>query len=244
MNIQDVIFELDMPLITTTSITYQDQTNNAATTQFYYQIETRDLCGDVYLSPVIGNFPITGQLLPGRQNSIMWQDFFLEGAEVQSYDIVQTQGGSVMNIGTVEPAVTEFVDIIDGPSAGNTIFCYRVFATTDVVCQDLEFTSIHSSPVICVEQNSSILVPNALVIGGINNLFKPVILYPESIDSYQIRIFDRYGGVVFESSNPQQGWDGSKNGKALAFGVYHFYIRAIQTNGRVIEETGPITLIR
>jgi len=243
-NIQNVIIDLDDPIFITELNSFLDETNNVALNQYYYQIETRDGCGDIFLSPVIGNFPIRGELLPGRQNLISWQEFFMEGAVVENYRILQIQNGGQVLLSDEEAGTTEYLDVIDGPAVGNTIFCYRVIVTTDAECQGFEYSSTHTSPVICIEQNSTILAPNALVVGGVNNLFKPVILYPESINSYQIRIFDRFGGVVFESTDTQQGWDGSKGGKALPLGVYHFYIRATQTNGRVIEETGPITLIR
>jgi gliding motility-associated-like protein len=71
-----------------------------------------------------------------------------------------------------------------------------------------------------------------------------VILYPESIVSYRMSVYDRYGGLLFETEDPDQGWNGRKGSRDLPMGTYAYIIRATQSNGRQLEEKGTITLIR
>jgi gliding motility-associated-like protein len=60
-------------------------------------------------------------------------------------------------------------------------------------------------------------------------------------------IFDRWGQLVWESTNPNGVWDGSNNGGSyyVADGVYVFLIRAQGYNtGDTFQTTGHITLFR
>ena len=63
------------------------------------------------------------------------------------------------------------------------------------------------------------------------NAFKPSSTYDEnrlfgvigpvqSIAKYQLRVFDRWGKMLFLSEDPNQGWDGTYNGQEMPGGVY------------------------
>ena len=69
---------------------------------------------------------------------------------------------------------------------------------------------------------------------------------PLDIESYEqalVQVFNRWGGLVFESSggNNYQAWDGTNNGKELAVGTYYYII---DLNTGDAPQTGPITIIR
>lgn len=63
------------------------------------------------------------------------------------------------------------------------------------------------------------------------NAFKPESSYEEnrkfhvtgpvqSIAKYQLRVFDRWGKMLFTSKDPNKGWDGTYNGQEMPGGVY------------------------
>jgi gliding motility-associated-like protein len=58
------------------------------------------------------------------------------------------------------------------------------------------------------------------------------------------RIFDRWGRLVFETTNIEEGWDGTYNGKNLNSGVFAYYVDVICSNGQTTRKSGNITLIR
>jgi gliding motility-associated-like protein len=69
---------------------------------------------------------------------------------------------------------------------------------------------------------------------------------PLDIESYEqalVQVFNRWGGLVFESKggNNYQEWDGTNNGKELAVGTYYYII---DLNTGDAPQTGPITIIR
>src|SRR5690606_22515985 len=58
------------------------------------------------------------------------------------------------------------------------------------------------------------------------------------------RIFNRWGNLVFETSDIDKGWDGTYNGKAQPMGVYIFSIEARTPSGQLFRKEGNVTLIR
>lgn len=59
------------------------------------------------------------------------------------------------------------------------------------------------------------------------------------------RIFDRWGNLVFETTDPDQGWDGkSSSGKQLNSGVYVYVVEAECFSGQKLTRTGNVTLIK
>ncbi len=61
---------------------------------------------------------------------------------------------------------------------------------------------------------------------------------------FSVKIYDRWGGLVFESDDPEFCWDGSKNGTLLADGVYTYAIVARYEKEGVLRKGGNITLMR
>ena len=88
--------------------------------------------------------------------------------------------------------------------------------------------------------------PNAFTPNGdgINDLFHPLANVVD-LDSYELNIYDRWGQVVFKSSDPFEGWDGSAGGNELPTGVYVFraYVIDALKDDRY-EIFGHVTLVR
>jgi gliding motility-associated-like protein len=72
------------------------------------------------------------------------------------------------------------------------------------------------SRTVIVEGNFSCYVPNAFTPNGdgVNDIFLPVVLNAEP-GTYILDIFDRWGNLIFETSDPVQGWDGRANNGLL-----------------------------
>ena len=57
----------------------------------------------------------------------------------------------------------------------------------------------------------------------INETFKPQ--FDCDLTNYHIRVFDRWGHVIFESSDPNIGWNGTLQNIPVKIGVYGFESR-------------------
>jgi gliding motility-associated-like protein len=88
-------------------------------------------------------------------------------------------------------------------------------------------------------------VPNAFTPGkldGINDVFIPSTI---GVTEYSLLIFNRWGEKVFETNNPREGWDGTKNGEECRGDVYAYkIIFRDDVRNDPHEFIGRLTLIR
>ena len=80
---------------------------------------------------------------------------------------------------------------------------------------------------------------------GLNDIWLPVISSGINTNSYQLRIFNRWGQEFFATNNILQGWDGTFLGDKVQDGTYSFqltYMKSGQTKKNVI--VGHINLLR
>jgi len=65
-----------------------------------------------------------------------------------------------------------------------------------------------------------------------------------NIKSFEINIFDRWGSIVFQSSDPTEFWDGSIKNHSAPTGVYVYQIRIQYETEDVELRAGAVTLFR
>jgi gliding motility-associated-like protein len=58
------------------------------------------------------------------------------------------------------------------------------------------------------------------------------------------KIYNRWGQVVFQSNNPDYGWDGTFKGTAQPMDVYAYTLEATFFDGKKTTRKGDITLVR
>ncbi len=117
-----------------------------------------------------------------------------------------------------------------------------LFVRDELQCID---SAMH---IVSIYEEELCFIPNSFSPNedGINDIFKPVVRNIHEND-YFLRIFDRWGNMVFETYDVTQGWNGSMNG-----GDYYMdagvYVYSIRTHSLYVQEpkewTGSVTLIR
>ncbi len=120
----------------------------------------------------------------------------------------------------------------------NTLF---LFTADDGVCKRSDTVLVKAYTFICEEPY--IFVPNAFSPNGDN---ENDVLYVRGqlIEGLLFRVFDRWGEMVFESTDRTIGWDGTFRGKQLDPDVYDYYLKAICVDGEESIVKGNITLMR
>ena len=99
------------------------------------------------------------------------------------------------------------------------------------------------SVVVVVEDDSEINVANAFTPGSVpNDIIRVQHHGIAKLNSF--RIFNRWGQLVFETTNIDEGWDGTFNGQPQPIGVYVYYADAISYRGKRFYKQGNITLLR
>jgi gliding motility-associated-like protein len=96
---------------------------------------------------------------------------------------------------------------------------------------------------VIVDPQSLLALPNAFTPGsGPNNEFKILKLGIASLNYF--RIFNRWGNLVFETTDIDKGWDGTFNGTPQAMGVFVYEVEAVTSTGILFQKHGNTTLIR
>lgn len=115
---------------------------------------------------------------------------------------------------------------------------YLVRATDTFGCTGtatVKITIAHTLP--------DIFVPNAFTPGmNSNNLFRPVCIGIATLDYF--RVYNRWGQLVFSTSQMGQGWDGRIQGKPQETNAYLWIAKGTDYTGKVISKKGTVMLIR
>ncbi len=94
---------------------------------------------------------------------------------------------------------------------------------TDTECQ---LDSVEKT--IAVSE-SQLLVPNVFTPNGDGKNDEFRVLY-RSLKEFHCWVYNRWGKLVYEWTDPAKGWDGTINGKPAAEGAYFYVIRALGTD--------------
>jgi gliding motility-associated-like protein len=86
-------------------------------------------------------------------------------------------------------------------------------------------------------------IPNSFTpaLNGLNNFFQP---YGTGITDFSMNIFDRWGELIFSSTNIDQPWDGKVNGSIAPEGTYVYEINIKDNTQTAHEYVGKLNLIR
>jgi gliding motility-associated-like protein len=76
-----------------------------------------------------------------------------------------------------------------------------------------------------------------------NDVFYPIVV-KGYIEDYNMKIYNRWGVKLFESSDLSIGWDGYYNGKLMEQDVYVYVITGKYNNGERFNKIGDILLVR
>ena len=107
-------------------------------------------------------------------------------------------------------------------------------------CASSDTVTITVSEIKCGE---GVFLPNAF---SPNNDGQNDILFVRGncIKALHLSIYNRWGEQVFETDNPENGWDGKFQGKECDSGVFSYYLNAELFSGPPIRKMGNITLVR
>ncbi|MFP4060395.1 MAG: PKD domain-containing protein [Bacteroidales bacterium] len=97
---------------------------------------------------------------------------------------------------------------------------------------------------VAVKPSGKIAFPNVFSpVSGIeeNRVFYPGLL--DNVMEYHLMIFNRWGDLLFESFDPDEGWDGTYNGQPAKQDVYVWKVIGKYTDGHQFVKTGDVTLL-
>nr|WP_253932016.1 gliding motility-associated C-terminal domain-containing protein [Lewinella sp. W8] len=138
-------------------------------------------------------------------------------------------------------------DYSDDFLSGGNQLCYQLRINYQPTGTGPVPTVSFLSNVVCVSPDPSVYLPNAFSPNAQraeNTVFLPQFSSPPETAGYELLIYDRWGGLVFFTQNPAEGWNGEHNGQLASSGTYLFVLRYVLSDGRERETGGTINLIR
>lgn len=119
---------------------------------------------------------------------------------------------------------------------------FTVFATNDAGCMDSSSVLIEVEAVLICDE-TTLFIPSAFSPNGDgkNDIWR---IRGQSIEAVDIVVYNRWGQLVFETTNPQQGWDGRFEGQPAEGEVFGYYARVWCKGGEEIIRSGNVTILK
>jgi gliding motility-associated-like protein len=209
--------------------TYIDQDANPGTSSYCYQVTYQNTCGQV--SPP-SQPACTVYLSSNSADGIDWTSatpFSSAPPAGYTVEILDDLNGTtrVIPVGMD----TEYTPAPDEQSQK-----YRIVATSNT-------GSVSYSNYFTLRRESRILVPDAFTPDGdgMNDTFTPKGIF---VERFRMTIFDRWGNVIYSTTDRTVGWDGTVNGTIAQDGKYGYYIEMDDQTGQKTVRSGSLLLIR
>lgn len=213
---------------------------------YFYRLQTLDECDSTFISTNYGNtIHLTGKAqATGQRNTLTWSSLEIGQGEVLSYQLYRISNNLAEAVG-LPLDTTQRREMQDIAQSNETSLCYYVEGKYRLNMPDGTTAQFFSrSNTLCLDQKVNIFVPNAFTPDGKNPEFRPLITFLDNVETFEMLIFDRWGRLLFRSTNPTEGWNGQANGERMPQGAYAFRIEVRQRDGEELKRQGILTLIR
>lgn len=177
------------------------------------------------------------------ETELKWNNYLEWKDGVKEYIIEVNNGTGFVEIGRVDSSRTSFVH---PNQAFNCIdkLDYRITAVPNKwIPNTIRWYEISTSNVSSPVHRAKVFIPNAFTPNqnDLNELFKPDGVF---IQSYHLKIFNRWGEKLYDKNGCGHGWDGKFNGELAPEGVYIYQCSIKGVNGERHVFSGDVTLLR
>jgi gliding motility-associated-like protein len=233
------------PPLTNNAILYFDKDAAVHHQKYYYRIFSVDSCGGLHKGYQANSVLLTGNLNAYNTVDLVWNKFAIDTGTVVQYNVLRSvnQGASFIYVGTRMPNdVTSWGDDIHSLYASQDSIIYKIMVEYTFNHTLLHRKNVSYSNDIVIHPNSEIFIPNTIFPKGKNNVFKPIITFPDILN-YNLIIFNRIGEKIFTSENYSDGWDGTKSGAEVPQGNYTYQITFEKPNGIKFVKQGNVVVV-
>jgi gliding motility-associated-like protein len=166
---------------------------------------------------------------------------------VMNYEVYRSIDGNFYSspIGLTTLSNRYFQDDLEplGDFSGNV--CYLIVGNESQ--NALGFAERSFSNIACGIIEPIVYIPNSFTPGtdGINDLFKPVVTFYD-VNNYEFSIVDRWGQVVFQTTDPNQGWNGEHDasGKLVTNDLFCYVLKIKDGNNQEYSFRGTVAVLR
>ncbi|MCJ8288389.1 MAG: gliding motility-associated C-terminal domain-containing protein [Crocinitomicaceae bacterium] len=223
---------------------------------------TSDLCDQLTQVFMAGSYDVSLTITSdaGCSNSVSYMDYInaypspiaafnftpsqldILNTDVQFFNSSSNATNYIWDFGDASSTTTDINPLHTFPNVPGSNYTITLWAfDDDFQCSD----SVQHT--ISIEDALIYYVPNAFTPDDdeFNQTFQPVFTAGYDPYDFHLAIFNRWGELIFESYNAEEGWDGTYNGRIVQDGTYTWTIHFKTTNtDERIEVVGHLNLIR
>ncbi|MFA7082524.1 MAG: gliding motility-associated C-terminal domain-containing protein [Bacteroidales bacterium] len=211
---------------------------------YYYKLMVPDECDLLYYSSnIFSTMKLMVDVSDPDKNLLSWNDL-MGWHSIESYDIYRIDGISPLGlqIGNVLSAELGFEDNTSSMVTASDKIEYYIVANEDGTYPDGKKADSRSSTA-SVTKESIFYIPNSFTPTGTSNSeFKPSCSFIRT-GTYEFRVISRWGEVMFETNDLNQGWDGYFKGKICSAQSYVYVVEFVNSEGKKIKKSGLFNLI-
>ncbi|MFM7662012.1 MAG: gliding motility-associated C-terminal domain-containing protein [Bacteroidota bacterium] len=230
------------------TIQFTDYTADVKLKPWQYLATYTDSCGNVgEASNFVRTIFVSGVADEIRMiNNVQWNPYLGFDGSIIEYRIFRGPNGIFDEnpIAVVSGQQLYYEDDVSAVDFNGQI-CYRIEAVEAL--NFYNFSEVSQSNDHCFTYAPLIYIPNSFTPDGdgLNDYFLPVLSNIES-NNYNLLIFNRWGQVIFESTNLDYGWDGriQSTGFDAMNDTFMYQVQVIDANGIKISKKGFVSLIR
>lgn len=167
--------------------------------------------------PIIAGDPTQLSIVPaGNYQNIIWSPDY-----------------QINNIFSATPLVSPYVDTTYYVTVENAEHC---------------LVTAHILITVTGADLQDFLIPTAFSPdgNGLNDIFRPIVKPGAAVEFLSFEIYDRWGQKVFDNNvnGVNGGWDGTYKNVKQPLGVYIYMLSAKVNSGKIVNQSGNVTLVR
>ncbi|HYI78328.1 MAG TPA: T9SS type B sorting domain-containing protein [Chryseolinea sp.] len=202
-----------------------------------YKISYTDVCNNKSpLSHEACPVKLIAAVQPNNTVNLSWSDYngWKNGVNQYIVEKFNEQGQLLLTANTGNE--TTYID--NTQDLTNQVAIYRIRAVAN---QTGIVPSVSNTSTVIKEPNlfyPTAFTPNG---DGLNDLFN---VFGQFIITFEMRIFNRWGEMMYVTDDLEKGWDGTFKGSVMPEGTYVFRTTLTDQAGRTFDRSGTVVLLK
>ena len=223
-------------LATTTQNAFADDGYNTEEATCY-RIRYKDVCdNESAFSIEACPIRLSGSLRKDNSINLSWTAYEGWANGVSGYTVEKYSEDGILLQTFQVGKVTTYVDASDDLDYQTFVYVVKANAVESGLGQAV-------SNRIFVLKDPNLFHPTAFTPNG-DNLNDNFTVFGQYVVGFEMKIFNRWGELLFTTEDIQSGWDGTFRGRDMPEGTYTFIAHITDRAGRTFKRSGSVLLLR
>lgn len=209
---------------------------------YFYKAVAKDSCGNDRTTSNVAEsilLYVNNQKDSQFNKKLTWNNYTGFAGGLAGYSIYRVLNDVMSNTpsGYTNGAVNEYIDNIEDLAPEGSKIEYYVSAI-ESLGNPYGIVEAANSNLATTYAEADVFVPKAFAPKGVNKIWKPVTHFVDKSD-YNLKIYNRWGNLLFNTNDDMQGWDGN----GAPNDTYVYLITYKNSRGEYVELQGTFTLL-